>query len=263
MKSLLTTVLLILSFTFVVNGQSTRRATPIPNPAAELKKAERDFFDALVSRDAAKLNLVLATDFREVDTDGTLIGKKDFLAYIGSTDFSFESITGRDFEVRVYGLTAVVNGISTYTRKGKTFPDMRHTGVWVKRLGRWQVVSWQSVALKVKGKRMTTESGLQYEDLVEGKGASPATGRTVTVHYTGTFENGTKFDSSVDRGTPFQFQIGNGQVIRGWDEGVMTMKVGGKRKLIIPPHLGYGTRGVGPIPPNATLYFEVELLAVD
>jgi peptidylprolyl isomerase len=98
---------------------------------------------------------------------------------------------------------------------------------------------------------------------VVGNGASPQAGQTVVVHYTGTLENGTKFDSSVDRGQPFRFNIGVGQVIKGWDEGVMSMKIGGKRKLIIPPQLGYGSRAIGPIPPNSTLIFEVELLGIE
>lgn len=110
---------------------------------------------------------------------------------------------------------------------------------------------------------VTTDSGLKYVDLVEGDGASPIKGKTVTVHYTGTLENGTKFDSSRDRNSPFQFKIGVGQVIQGWDEGVATMKVGGRRKLIIPSELGYGSRGAGGvIPPNATLIFDVELLGI-
>jgi peptidylprolyl isomerase len=110
---------------------------------------------------------------------------------------------------------------------------------------------------------VTTESGLKYTDFVEGDGPSPETGQTVTVHYTGWLEDGTKFDSSLDRGQPFTFAIGMGQVIAGWDEGVATMKVGGKRQLVIPSELGYGEQGAGAvIPPNATLIFEVELLAV-
>jgi peptidylprolyl isomerase len=116
---------------------------------------------------------------------------------------------------------------------------------------------------KGSGTAVTTASGLKYVDVVVGKGASPRAGKQVTVHYTGTLENGTKFDSSVDRNQPFSFIIGVGQVIKGWDEGVMTMKVGGKRKLIIPATLGYGARGAGGvIPPNATLLFDVELLDV-
>ena len=110
---------------------------------------------------------------------------------------------------------------------------------------------------------VTTSSGLKYIDLVEGKGASPKKGNTAVVHYTGWLENEKKFDSSVDRGEPFQFVLGVGQVIKGWDEGVASMKVGGKRKLIIPSQLGYGARGAGgAIPPNATLIFEVELLQI-
>lgn len=110
---------------------------------------------------------------------------------------------------------------------------------------------------------VTTPSGLQYVDVVEGTGNSPTPGQTVTVHYTGTLQNGQKFDSSRDRGQPFKFQIGVGQVIKGWDEGVGSMKVGGRRELTIPPDLGYGARGIGPIPPNSTLLFDVELLGID
>jgi peptidylprolyl isomerase len=113
----------------------------------------------------------------------------------------------------------------------------------------------------------TTASGLQFADTVVGTGASPTTGQTCVMHYTGWLYKdgvkGSKFDSSVDRGQPFEFTIGVGQVIKGWDEGVATMKVGGKRTLIIPAALGYGARGAGGvIPPNATLIFDVELLGV-
>ena len=110
---------------------------------------------------------------------------------------------------------------------------------------------------------MSTPSALQMEDLVVGQGAAPVTGQTVVVHYTGWLTDGKKFDSSKDRNDPFKFQLGRGQVIKGWDQGVASMKVGGKRKLTIPPDLGYGARGAGgAIPPNATLVFEVELLEV-
>ncbi len=118
---------------------------------------------------------------------------------------------------------------------------------------------------KSESKMTKTSSGLQYEDTKVGTGASPQKGQTCVMHYTGwLWENGAKgkkFDSSVDRGTPFEFPLGQGRVIKGWDEGVATMKVGGKRTLLIPADLGYGSRGAaGAIPPNATLLFEVELL---
>ncbi|TAD78985.1 MAG: FKBP-type peptidyl-prolyl cis-trans isomerase [Oscillatoriales cyanobacterium] len=112
-------------------------------------------------------------------------------------------------------------------------------------------------------KLITTESGLQYEDIVLGTGAEPRAGQTVYVHYTGTLTDGTKFDSSRDRNQPFSFPIGTGRVIKGWDEGVISMRVGGQRRLVIPSELGYGARGAGGvIPPNATLIFDVELLRI-
>jgi FKBP-type peptidyl-prolyl cis-trans isomerase FkpA len=113
------------------------------------------------------------------------------------------------------------------------------------------------------GNEVTTPSGLKYEDLQPGDGAAAQAGQKAKVHYTGWLANGQKFDSSVDRNDPFEFTLGAGQVIRGWDEGVAGMKVGGKRRLTIPPELGYGVRGAaGVIPPNSALIFEVELLGV-
>lgn len=113
-------------------------------------------------------------------------------------------------------------------------------------------------------KPITTDSGLQYTDVKKGMGLTPKDGQIVIVHYTGTLPDGTKFDSSRDRGDPFTFKLGTGQVIKGWDEGIATMKVGGQRKLVIPPELGYGAQGAGGvIPPNATLHFDVELIGVE
>lgn len=113
------------------------------------------------------------------------------------------------------------------------------------------------------GKEVVTASGLKYVDLKAGQGEEAKAGKVVEVHYTGWLENGTKFDSSVDRKRPFTFRLGAGDVIKGWDEGVAGMKAGGKRRLVIPPDLGYGKRGAGEvIPPGATLIFEVELLGV-
>lgn len=117
---------------------------------------------------------------------------------------------------------------------------------------------------KGNGKAVTTASGLKYEDMTIGTGKEAKAGSRASVHYTGTLENGTKFDSSRDKGEPFSFRIGASEVIKGWDEGVAGMKVGGRRKLIIPPSLGYGADGAGGvIPPNATLIFDVELMDVE
>jgi peptidylprolyl isomerase len=123
------------------------------------------------------------------------------------------------------------------------------------------------IVVSAMAQSVTTASGLQIADTKVGTGPSPKSGQTCVMHYTGWLyqdgKKGAKFDSSLDRGQPFEFAIGTGQVIKGWDEGVATMKVGGKRTLILPPHLGYGARGAsGVIPPNATLLFEVELLGV-
>ena len=120
-----------------------------------------------------------------------------------------------------------------------------------------------ATATGAAAQEVTLPDGLKMQDLKVGDGAIAEDGSTVQVHYTGWLTNGTKFDSSVDRGTPFSFRLGTGQVIRGWDEGVKGMRVGGKRKLTIPPALGYGDRGAGDvIPPGATLLFDVELLSV-
>lgn len=120
----------------------------------------------------------------------------------------------------------------------------------------------QAVATS-SGKIITMDNGLQIQDEVVGTGAEAVAGKKVTVNYVGTLIDGTKFDSSYDHGTPFSFNIGAGEVIVGWDQGLSGMKVGGKRKLVIPPSLGYGSQAVGPIPANSTLVFEVELLSVE
>ena len=126
-----------------------------------------------------------------------------------------------------------------------------------------QVTEPRARAQEKKGKVVTTASGLKYEDVKEGTGPAAAKGDTVDVHYTGWLKDGKKFDSSLDRGRPFSFKLGAGQVIKGWDEGVAGMKVGGKRKLVIPSDLAYGKRGhPGAIPPDSELTFTVELLAV-
>jgi ketosteroid isomerase-like protein len=270
-RNLLIVLIALLAASPVFSQTKSKRATPpkAGSPAtagaeAQLKKLEREWFEAVVKNDAATLNRIFADDFTAISSDGSIIGKADMVKMFSGGKFKLDEIKSEEFKLRLYGTTAVVNGRSTYIRDGKALGSSSHTEVWVKRAGVWKAVSWVSIPIKTSvlgAKAMKTESGLKYEDLVVGTGASPQPGQEVTVHYTGTLEDGTKFDSSLDRGQPFKFQIGIGQVIKGWDEGVMTMKVGGKRKLVIPPQLGYGARGAGGvIPPNATLVFEVELL---
>lgn len=238
----------------------------IVSTEAQLKKLEREWFDAVVKNDAAVLNRIFADDFTALNSDGTTITKAEMMKMVSSGTIKLDEIKSEEFKCRPYGTTAIVSGRSTYVRDGKTVGSSGHTEVWVKRAGIWKAVSWASIPIKTSvlgAKAMTTPSGLKYEDIVVGTGESPRSGQNVTVHYTGWLEDGTKFDSSVDRGEPFVFPIGANRVIKGWDEGVMTMKIGGKRKLVIPPDLGYGARGAGGvIPPNATLVFEVELLGV-
>jgi peptidylprolyl isomerase len=257
---------------------------------AELKRLEREWFDAVVKNDVATLNRIFADDFIAMSSDGSFLTKIEMIDLLTSGRIKIDELKVDEFKLRLYGNTAVVTGRATFIRNQRPLGQDGHIEVWVKRAGPagkelWQAVSWSSIPFTKRtiagsteppsggkevaseeqasrGKEAASEPGLKFEEIVVGIGISPKPGQDVTVHYTGTLENGVKFDSSVDRGEPFTFKIGVGQVIKGWDEGVMTMKVGGKRKLIIPPHLGYGSRSTGPIPPNSTLIFEVELLKV-
>jgi FKBP-type peptidyl-prolyl cis-trans isomerase FkpA len=275
LKRILSIALLFLAASHPIFAQAKNRAAgqgkvlKAPAVEAELKKLEREWFDAVVKGGAEALKRILAEDFVALNNDGSFINKAKMIELSQAGLVKLDEIKTDEFNLRLYGNTAVVTGRATYIRDDKPLGQSSHIETWVKRADagkiRWQAVSWVSVPIKASvlgAKAVTTESGLRYEDIVVGTGPSPQPGQEVTVHYTGTLEDGTKFDSSLDRGQPLKIQIGVGRVIKGWDEGVMTMKVGGKRKLVIPPQLGYGARGGGPIPPNSTLVFEVELLDV-
>jgi ketosteroid isomerase-like protein len=282
MKRMIVAVLLAMVLSTWAFAQEKTAAASKAKPAtgrvqAQLKKLEEEWANAFIKRDIAALKRILADDYYIIDPNGSVGSKAQTIADITSGDFAFESIKYDNLNVRVYGNFAIVTGGEVVTMRvgdQSNSSAFRFTDVFALRGGRWQAISSQltpsnevglTVVKRADGTTETTTlSGLKYIDIVEGKGASPKQGQIVTVHYTGTLEDGKKFDSSVDKNKPLIFPIGVGRVIKGWDEGIMTMKVGGKRKLIIPANLGYGARGAGNgvIPPNATLFFDVELLDV-
>lgn len=242
------------------------------SPSAELTRISNEFVSAYARHDAAVLERIESQDFKITRADGKVLGKtQDVAAARDRGAASDDEVKNDEVKVRVYGLGAVVSGRAA-AKRSDVEQSARYINVFEKQRGHWVLVASQwtreggttaSQPGASAGGEVTTPTGLKYVDLVVGTGASPKPGQQVTVQYVGTLTNGQKFDSSYDRNEPFTFQIGVGRVIKGWDEGVMSMKIGGKRRLIIPPDLGYGARGAGKvIPPNATLIFEVELLAV-
>jgi peptidylprolyl isomerase len=277
MKRAGTVVLLMLSMASVGMAQTSKRITKgrpskpsIADAEHTLREVNRQWAEALKNRDKDTLERILDDQFISTGDEGQVSNKRQWIDAAMGT-IKVESSSLADVTVRVYGDAGIVAGrwSGKFTVDGKEVrAAFRFTETFARNRGVWRAVASHESRIGPTGSTQkdvgmtTTESGLKFVDTVIGTGESPKPGQMVTVHYTGTLENGTKFDSSVDRGQPYTFPIGIGRVIKGWDEGVMTMKVGGKRRLIIPPQLGYGTRGNRDIPPNATLIFDVELLGV-
>lgn len=289
MKQILVVILLATALSGLAFGQkkaagtkqskapsTMKPAVPAGGVQEQLKKLEEEWATAFIKRDAAALDRILADDYYIIDPNGSVGNKVQTIEDITSGATVFESIKYDNLNVRVYGSFAIVTGGEAVTVRSddqSQTATFRFTDVFALRLGRWQAISSQmtpssevglTVVKKADGtKEVSTPSGLKYIDLVEGKGASPKPGQTVIVHYTGWLTDGTKFQSSLDMGQPIPFPIGVGRVIKGWDEGVISMKIGGKRKLFIPANLAYGAQGRPPvIPANAALVFEIELIGI-
>lgn len=260
---LISITLALFSLTIVAQKKPLRKTV---KSVAPISKIQAQLFEALKNQDAKQLNFLLAKDLQWVGTDGGATTKVQLLVKLAKSKIEISKTENQ--KITNLGTTILVSAEAISNAN----QPIHYLSVWTSQNANWQLTSWHATNLtsiaglvrKLAGgkKVTTTESGLQYIDVEEGTGESPKHGQMVKVHYTGTLVDGKKFDSSVDRNEPFEFPIGMGRVIKGWDEGVLTMKIGGKRKLVIPAELGYGSRGIGPIPPNSTLIFEVELLGV-
>ncbi len=262
--------IIIISIVLAITSlQTVAQKKPVKKIARRIApnaKIQAQLFEAMKSQNIKQASALLAKDVQCVDTDGGTNTKAQWLEKIKKSPVEITKIENQ--KILRLGETLLISAEASLNAK----QPIQYLSVWTKRNGNWQLISWHATNLTsiagliknlAKGKKVTTtDSGLQYIDVEVGTGESPTNGQIVKVHYTGTLVDGKKFDSSVDRNEPFEFPIGQGRVIKGWDEGVLTMKIGGKRKLIIPAELGYGSRGIGPIPPNSTLIFDVELLGV-
>jgi FKBP-type peptidyl-prolyl cis-trans isomerase len=263
MKKIFILALSLAIFSFVVSAQKK----PLPKKTktvSPITKIQAQLCEVLKTQNETEATSLLTHAMEWVGSDGGAISKAQLLTKLKKSPIEISKIENQ--KIQSLGSTALVSGEAVMNKM-----PIHFLAVWTSRAGAWQLTSWHttnltsvaSVVRKIAGgkKVITTESGLQYIDTEVGTGESPTAGQMVKVHYTGMLPNGEVFDSSVG-GQPFEFPIGRSRVIKGWDEGVMSMKVGGKRKLIVPSELGYGSRGNGPIPPNATMIFEVELLGI-